>query len=78
MTHGLSEETVSKITGVLAAHSEVEKVVLYGSRAKGNYKNGSDIDLSPLFTKLHLVNPLSFEAGLPVSSPFKLVNLHDA
>jgi predicted nucleotidyltransferase len=24
----------------------VEKAVLYGSRAKGNYKNGSDIDLA--------------------------------
>jgi len=24
----------------------VEKALLYGSRAKGNYKNGSDIDLT--------------------------------
>jgi predicted nucleotidyltransferase len=24
----------------------VEKAILYGSRAKGNYKNGSDIDLT--------------------------------
>jgi predicted nucleotidyltransferase len=24
----------------------VEKAVLYGSRAKGNYRNGSDIDLT--------------------------------
>ena len=26
--------------------SQVKKVVLYGSRATGNYKNGSDIDLT--------------------------------
>ena len=25
---------------------EVERVILYGSRAKGNYHNGSDIDLT--------------------------------
>ncbi len=48
MNHGLSAETVEKICGVLARHPHVEKAVLYGSRAKGNYKNGSDIDLTLL------------------------------
>lgn len=43
---GLPEKTVEKICGVLAGHAEVEKAMLYGSRAKGNYKNGSDIDLT--------------------------------
>ena len=46
MNHGLSAATVAKIHGVLSRHSEVEKAILYGSRAKGNYKNGSDIDLT--------------------------------
>ena len=27
-------------------HSCVEKVILYGSRAKGNYREGSDIDMA--------------------------------
>ncbi len=43
---GLPEKTVEKIGGVLAGHPEVKKAVLYGSRAMGNYKNGSDIDLT--------------------------------
>ena len=43
---GQTEETVEKIGGILARHPPVEKAVLYGSRAKGNYKNGSDIDLT--------------------------------
>jgi uncharacterized protein len=43
---GLTEPTMEKIDGVLARHPQVEKAVLYGSRAKGNYKNGSDIDLT--------------------------------
>lgn len=49
MAHfGLKESTIEKICGVFANHPQVEKVVLYGSRAKGNHKNGSDIDLTLL------------------------------
>jgi predicted nucleotidyltransferase len=44
--YGLNEKTIERIQGVLAAYPEVDKAVLYGSRAKGNYKTGSDIDLT--------------------------------
>jgi len=44
--HGLSLETVSRISGVLAQFPELEEAVLFGSRAKGTYKPGSEIDLS--------------------------------
>ncbi|MBE0504085.1 MAG: nucleotidyltransferase domain-containing protein [Desulfuromonadales bacterium] len=43
---GLTPDAVEKIRGVFALHPQVERAVLYGSRAKGNYKNGSDIDLT--------------------------------
>lgn len=43
---GLKEITIEKICGVFAKYPQVEKAVIYGSRAKGNYKNGSDIDLT--------------------------------
>lgn len=46
MNHGLPAATVEKIHGVLSRHAEVERAILYGSRAKGNYKPGSDIDLT--------------------------------
>lgn len=46
MNHGLSQKTVVAIQGALAAFPEVERAVIYGSRAKGNYKRGSDIDLT--------------------------------
>jgi predicted nucleotidyltransferase len=45
-SHGLTGETVAQIHEVFARFPEVEKAVLYGSRAKGNYKPGSDIDLT--------------------------------
>ena len=46
MNHGLSANTVERIVSVLAHYPEIEKAVLYGSRAKGNYQNGSDVDLT--------------------------------
>jgi predicted nucleotidyltransferase len=47
-SHGLTNETVEQIIAVFACFPEVEKAVLYGSRAKGNYKPGSDVDLTLL------------------------------
>jgi predicted nucleotidyltransferase len=46
MKYGLDEIDIERINSVFASFPEVEKVVLYGSRAKGNYKLGSDIDLT--------------------------------
>jgi uncharacterized protein len=46
MNHGLSENTIERLLGVLAHYHEVEKAVLYGSRAKGTHRPGSDIDLT--------------------------------
>jgi predicted nucleotidyltransferase len=45
MSFGLSESTIEKIQQLLAQHANVEQAVIYGSRAKGNYRPGSDIDL---------------------------------
>jgi uncharacterized protein len=46
LSFGLKETTIEKIRSVFAKYPEIEKAVLYGSRAKGNYRNGSDIDLT--------------------------------
>lgn len=43
--YGLKENTIQRIRNIIATHPEVEEVILYGSRATGNYSNGSDIDL---------------------------------
>jgi len=44
--YGLSELTIQKICAVFGRYPQVEKAILYGSRAKGTHKNGSDIDLT--------------------------------
>jgi predicted nucleotidyltransferase len=46
MEFGLNQETINKINSVFLKHPEIDKVIIYGSRAKGNYRTGSDIDLS--------------------------------
>lgn len=46
MMYGLKTNTIKAIQEVFAAYPEVERVLLYGSRAKGNYRSGSDIDLT--------------------------------
>ncbi len=46
MTFGLPEQTLTLLHGVFSAHPEIVQVSVYGSRAKGTQKPGSDIDLA--------------------------------
>lgn len=50
---GLPEQTLVTVRGILADCPEVEKAILYGSRAKGNYRKGSDIDLTLVGAELN-------------------------
>ena len=43
---GLKDPIIEKIQTIFSKFDEIESVILYGSRAMGNYKNGSDIDLT--------------------------------
>jgi predicted nucleotidyltransferase len=52
MKFGLSDRTIEKIQHVFEGFPEIDKAVLYGSRAKGNYQPGSDIDLTLFGTGL--------------------------
>ena len=46
MNYGLKPETISEIQSILETVPEVKKAVLYGSRAMGKQRPGSDIDLT--------------------------------
>jgi type I restriction enzyme S subunit len=52
--YGLEENEISAIKNILAQHEEVEQAILYGSRAKGNFKPASDIDLVLKGEKLNI------------------------
>lgn len=59
---GLSINDRKLIKGVFEKFSQVEEVIIYGSRSKGNYKPYSDIDFT-LFGK-ELSQKLLFEIEL--------------
>jgi len=46
MKFGLKDSTHQQLISVFQTHPKIESVTLYGSRAKGNYRPGSDIDLT--------------------------------
>ena len=64
MKFGLKESDIELIKKVFSNYPEVEKVILYGSRAKGTYKPASDIDLTLLGDKLNLTTLQKIEIDL--------------
>jgi len=45
---GLHQESIEKIFDIFRRYPQVESVLIYGSRAKGTQREGSDIDLTML------------------------------
>jgi predicted nucleotidyltransferase len=46
MQYGLSEKNIHRIQQIFQLFPEVDAVVLFGSRARGQFRAGSDIDLA--------------------------------
>jgi len=46
MKFGLGTADIKQITAVLIVFPEIQQALIFGSRAMGNYKNGSDVDLA--------------------------------
>ena len=44
--YGLSNRALDLLRGAFAAESRINTALIYGSRAKGNYRPGSDIDIA--------------------------------
>lgn len=62
MKYGLTDTEITKLSDFFARYEEIEKVLLYGSRAKGNYKPFSDVDLTLVGEKLthHDLNQITW------------------
>jgi predicted nucleotidyltransferase len=58
---GLSETTQEKLVELFKKYSFIDNVILYGSRAKGNFKIGSDIDLTIKSSQMTLNQLLMLE-----------------
>jgi len=63
MKYGLKEETIVGLQTIFSHFSEVEKAILYGSRAKGNFKPSSDIDITLKgdLLNLNILNQIEWE-----------------
>ena len=46
MKFGLSDTVIKELQDIVRRHTNIEKVLIFGSRSKGNYRPGSDIDLA--------------------------------
>ncbi|MBK6929886.1 MAG: nucleotidyltransferase domain-containing protein [Saprospirales bacterium] len=64
MKYGLKDSAIQAICKVLEQYDAVEKAILYGSRAKGNFRPGSDIDLTLVGPDLTLSIQLNIETAL--------------
>ncbi|WP_222116053.1 nucleotidyltransferase family protein [Algoriphagus algorifonticola] len=77
---GLLESDMAAIFEIFGNHKLVEEVILFGSRAKGNFRPGSDVDLalkgeSLTFEKVSQISYLlNEETNMPYH--FDLVNYH--
>lgn len=73
MSYGLREEVISKINNVFARFKKVESAILYGSRAKGTFHNGSDIDLALTGQGLALQDLLEIKVELEaLNMPYEI------
>jgi predicted nucleotidyltransferase len=46
MKFGLSDTVINELQDVFRHYANIEKVLIFGSRSKGNFREGSDIDLA--------------------------------
>lgn len=69
---GLNFSDIETIQKVLYSYPQVEEALIFGSRAMGNYKPGSDVDIA-LKGNVSLENVLSISAELNecVPLPYK-------
>lgn len=77
---GLKDVDLKTITDIFTKYSEVEKAFIFGSRAKGNYKNGSDVDIALKGEKITLqtITNISYQLNEETLMPyhFDVLNYH--
>ncbi|HHW47185.1 MAG TPA: nucleotidyltransferase domain-containing protein [Clostridiaceae bacterium] len=69
MNFGLSEDDLRYIVDTVKKYPEIEKAVIFGSRSKGNYKRGSDVDIAIYGENVSFDTLSSLHAALEEQSP---------
>ncbi|PZX58246.1 putative nucleotidyltransferase [Algoriphagus ratkowskyi] len=77
---GLLASDVEAILSVLSNHAKVERAYIFGSRAKGNYRTGSDVDLALKGSEIDFdtVSQISYLLNEETNMPYKfdVLNYH--
>ena len=69
---GLKESDLEKIISIIKDHPEVEEALIFGSRAKGNFKKGSDVDIALKGNlSFHNLSRINFELNEETDMPYK-------
>lgn len=78
MMFGISAKSFQLILDSIACVDEIEKAGIYGSRALGNFKNGSDVDLvifgKKVTNEILLKLKVKLEQELPIPYSFDLTH----
>lgn len=70
--YGLLNTDIEKIISIFKSNSKIDDAILFGSRAIGNYKPGSDIDIALKGINIRLNDILNITADLDkLSTPYK-------
>jgi uncharacterized protein len=75
LKYGLSVQAVRTLTDIFAAQPKVHRALIYGSRAKGNFREGSDIDLVLDCPDLSFSEKLALDRAISNSNIPYLVDL---
>lgn len=77
---GLLDEDMEAIISVMNKHTKVESACIFGSRAKGNFKNGSDVDIALKGDEMdfNTVSQISYLLNEETNMPYKfdVLNYH--
>lgn len=79
MRYGLKIHDFERIKNIFSSFPEVDKAILYGSRAKGNFKPSSDIDITLIGSGLTIgvLNQISWQLDdLLLPYTIDLSNIH--
>ena len=73
MKFGLTDDNIERIQKIFENDSKIDEVIIFGSRAKGNYKEGSDIDLAVKGRNINFDDTLKLTSQLDdLNLPYKI------
>lgn len=78
--HGIDESIWKQILNTCFSFPRVHKVILYGSRARGDYRQGSDIDIAidaPFMTNSEFSHVWNAVDDLPIVYTFDIIHLQE-